>query len=57
MTGVTLPPATNDGLDPSSLPRMPFWHMTNTDEGRSIIVQQVLDGFRQRSVGGDIAAI
>jgi hypothetical protein len=54
---MTLPPATNDGLDPSDAPRMPFWHMTNTDEGRSMIVQQVLAGFRQRSVSGDTAAI
>jgi hypothetical protein len=56
MTGMTLPRATYDGLDPSSPPRMPFWHMANTDEGRSMIVQQVLD-VRQRSVGGDTAAI
>lgn len=57
MTETTLLPATNDGLDPSSPPRMPFWHMTNTDEGRSMIVQQVLDGFRQQSVSGDTVAI
>lgn len=57
MTEMTLPPASNDGLDPSDPPRMPFWHMTNTDEGRSMIVQQVLAGFRQQSVSGDTAAI
>ncbi|AOF96309.1 hypothetical protein [Sphingobium sp. RAC03] len=53
MTETTLPPPTNDGRSPGDPPLMPFWHMDNSAEGRSQIVQRLLDGFHQKSVSGD----